>query len=168
MAERACWGKLYAFALVAVQWCTIWADHVDLARKMARQLVFNGLSAGSREGSLFEWSISRVQDPGRTDGVDREAEAILEECQSKAREVRVKLDHRWKEGAVQGHRWEGLWKHGLPILTQGSANASAQPTGTCGSCGPCNPRATHCMPVPCITPHALARSELPDSQMRSP
>ncbi|CAI5478944.1 unnamed protein product [Closterium sp. Yama58-4] len=71
----------------AEETCTIWADHADVARRTARQVALNGLSAPSEEGALYGIGVAAVDAPWRREAVDADASRILEECRSRAAQV---------------------------------------------------------------------------------
>ncbi|CAI7900226.1 unnamed protein product [Closterium sp. NIES-53] len=68
----------------AEETCTIWADHADVARRTARQVALNGLSAPSEEGALYGIGVAAVDAPWRREAVDADASRILEECRTRA------------------------------------------------------------------------------------
>ncbi|CAI5530573.1 unnamed protein product [Closterium sp. Naga37s-1] len=71
----------------AEETCTIWADHADVARRTARQVALNGLSAPSEEGALYGIGVAAVDAPWRREAVDADASRILEECRSRAAQI---------------------------------------------------------------------------------
>ncbi|CAI5525972.1 unnamed protein product [Closterium sp. Naga37s-1] len=71
----------------AEETCTIWADHADVARRTARQVALNGLSAPSEEGALYGIGVAAVDAPWRREAVDADASRILEECRTRAAQV---------------------------------------------------------------------------------
>ncbi|CAI5958948.1 unnamed protein product [Closterium sp. NIES-64] len=73
----------------AEETCTIWADHADVARRTARQVALNGLSAPSEEGALYGIGVAAVDAPWRREAVDADASRILEECRTRAAQVGV-------------------------------------------------------------------------------
>ncbi|MCO5570045.1 hypothetical protein L7F22_023759 [Adiantum nelumboides] len=75
------------------QMCTIWADHYNNARRVARYYVFCGLSEGSEVYGMFHcWSeLDRYYE------VDREAKRILEACYSRAQKIVEKNEVLIKE-----------------------------------------------------------------------
>ncbi|MCO5586838.1 hypothetical protein L7F22_040783 [Adiantum nelumboides] len=75
------------------QMCTIWADHYNNARRVARYYVFCGLSERSEVYGMFHcWSeLDRYYE------VDREAKRILEACYSRAQKIVEKNEVLIKE-----------------------------------------------------------------------
>ncbi|CAI5493398.1 unnamed protein product [Closterium sp. Naga37s-1] len=71
----------------AEETCTIWADHADVARRTARQVALNGLSAPSEEGALYGIGVAAVDAPWRHEAVDADASRILEECRARAAQI---------------------------------------------------------------------------------
>ncbi|CAI7787635.1 unnamed protein product [Closterium sp. NIES-53] len=71
----------------AEETCTIWADHADVARRTARQVALNGLSAPSEEGALYGIGVAAVDAPWRREAVDADASRILEECRTRAAQI---------------------------------------------------------------------------------
>ncbi|KAI5072763.1 hypothetical protein GOP47_0012869 [Adiantum capillus-veneris] len=75
------------------QMCTIWSDHYNNARRVARYYVFCGLSERSEVYGMFHcWSeLERYYE------VDREAKRILEACYSRAQKIVEKNEVLIKE-----------------------------------------------------------------------
>ncbi|CAI5458932.1 unnamed protein product [Closterium sp. Yama58-4] len=85
----------------AEETCTIWADHADVARRTARQVALNGLSAPSEEGALYGIGVAAVDAPWRREAVDADASRILEECRTRAAQVGVIEVCAVGEGSVE-------------------------------------------------------------------
>ncbi|CAI7796704.1 unnamed protein product [Closterium sp. NIES-54] len=118
----------------AEETCTIWADHADVARRTARQVALNGLSAPSEEGALYGIGVAAVDAPWRREAVDADASRILEECRTRAAQA-VDADASC-------------------ILEECRSRAAQVGMGRC-SLGGCDAACAASSPCPCLIPPSL-------------